>query len=186
MKSMKSLRYYSLALCSVLIIAVSCKKSSNSNSNPAPGTMTADVNGQPTTFVITTDTSQSAINITALGLYNGTKDTLSIMLGYENYSATYFYQYPGSYSDTLINFTTANNIWINGGLQVGPATYNIYEDWFQGLTYYAGLYGTIVSVTATEVTGNFHGTIYLNPNAGNTAVTADSLVITNGKFVAKF
>jgi hypothetical protein len=186
MKSMKSLRYYSLALCSLMIVAVSCKKSSN-NSNPSSlksGTMTANVNGKPSTFTIIADSTGGDLRIDGSGVIAGTTDTLTFVIQYDAYSANWINQYKGSFSDTA-NLYTGNDVSISVGYENTSSNLaNFWDNAAQSL-----LIGNIDAIGGGNVTGTVSGTIYLSNVFGagsNVGTYPDSLIITQGEFNAQF
>lgn len=161
------------ALILALVLLSACKKSSSSSSTPGGGTITATIDGTPTTF-----------NNVLIA-----KDTA--------YMGAYVLTISGATS--LNSSETAVSITVDGTSSIAAGTYSIGASGnttdLPGLSYSQGstfVYSTdvtgtypssvvITSISKTNVQGTFSGTLILGLGTGATTKS-----ITNGKFDVNF
>lgn len=182
MKSIKSIGFSSLVVVSLLILSVSCKKSSNNSSNPASlksGTMTATINGKASTFTVVADSSYGYWYFVGAGAIGGTTDTLAVTFSFVKGIASYASQYVGYYSDTA-NDITGNTISYAFSLPTAP-----FATQYQDVNTSSMSSGTINTIGGGSISGTLNGTLYVVSNQSGATNIPDTLVITNGEFNAK-
>ena len=178
--------YTSLFFTTLLSVFISCKKDSNATSASAlqPGSMTALVNGKPCTLVASADTSNNFVQIQAVGVMNGTNDTIAFVASYQNSSLPWQAQCKGNFSDT-VNPQTENWMSLVGGFRNTPANFGDYTD-YAFIPDASLLIGSIISLDGGTVTGTLSGKLFPLNGVNNQGTAPDSLLITNGQFKAKF
>jgi hypothetical protein len=161
------------SLILALLILTSCKKSSNSSTTPAGGTITATVDGTPMTFnnvLVAKDTAYlGAYLITFSGVTSLTASSPELSLTIDGSSAIT----TGTYSLTsTVNTTNLPAITFSQGSSL------VYSSDISGVDPTTIV---ITTLSNTNIQGTFSGTLLLAVGAG-----AATKAITDGKFNVNF